>query len=72
MRQPGGGGEAAVWLIAGLGAIWLAFDEVAQIHETLAGLMERANVPRPFGVLDYDFYIFGFYGLSLLVVLRLA
>ena len=69
MRRPGGGGEAAAWLIAGLGSIWLAFDEVAQIHESLAMLMEQTKLPRPFGVLDYDLYIFGAYAVALVVVL---
>lgn len=71
MRRPGGGGEAVAWLIAGLGCIWLAFDEVAQIHETLSMVMEQAKVPRPFGVLDHDLYIFGAYAVALLAVLAM-
>ena len=69
MRKPDGRGEATAWLIAGLGSIWLAFDEVAQLHETLAGVLEQARFPRPLGVLDYDMYVFGAYAVALLVLL---
>jgi hypothetical protein len=71
MRRPDGRAEATAWIIAGLGSIWLAFDEVAQIHEMLAMAMEEAKVPRPFGVLDHDLYIFGAYAVAFLVLLRM-
>ncbi len=71
MRTPGHAREAAGWILAGLGGIWLAFDEVAQLHELAVAKMARMGVPQPFGVLDHDLYIFGGYALGLLVVMAM-
>lgn len=70
LRTPGHGREAAGWLLAAVGSIVLAFDEVAQLHESAAHWLARHHVPGPFG-LDQDLYVFGAYAAGLVLVLVL-
>ncbi len=49
------------WLLGAVFACLLAFDEVAQLHEALTHALQRAGVPKLFGVLDQDLYIFAAY-----------
>lgn len=67
LRTPGHGREFLGWLNAGLGCVLLAFDEVAQLHESVAHWLVRHHVPGPLG-LDQDLYVFGFYALGLVLV----
>ncbi len=71
MRTPGGQRETAGWVLAGMGCLWLAFDEVIQLHERAAHFMQRAGVPHPLGVLDHDLYLFAAYFAGLVLVFAL-
>lgn len=69
-RTPGHTREFLGWLNAALGCIVLAFDEVAQLHESAAHWLARHHVPGPFG-LDHDLYVFAAYAVGLVLVLAL-
>lgn len=59
------------WILGAAFACYLAFDEVAQLHETLTHVLQRAGLPKLFGLLDQDIYVFGAYALVALAVLIL-
>ncbi|MDX2168974.1 MAG: hypothetical protein SF182_18040 [Deltaproteobacteria bacterium] len=56
-------GERA-WLAAGAGCVWLALDELLMLHERANSHLAAAGVPRPFGVVDQDLYVFAAYGVG--------
>jgi hypothetical protein len=50
------------WAASGLGALYLAMDEVLRFHEIIAYELEhRAGVEKVLGVLDLDVYVTGAY-----------
>jgi hypothetical protein len=56
------GRDRLPWALAGIGGVWLAFDEAVQLHETFGRTLARAGVPAPLGM-EHDLYVFGAYGL---------
>jgi hypothetical protein len=63
----GEGRQAWPWVAMGATVAYLALDDLAKIHEVVHEKLEAHNVPVPFGV-TRDAYIFGIYGLVVLVV----
>ncbi|NOT35468.1 MAG: hypothetical protein HOP12_15085 [Candidatus Eisenbacteria bacterium] len=53
--------EATAWIFGGLGGMFLALDELTQLHESLARWLGRHGVPPPFGLGDQDGYVFAAY-----------
>lgn len=64
-----GAGDTAAWVFGGLGAIFLALDDLLQLHESAARVLARAGVPAPFG-LDRDLYVLAAYGAAALYAVR--
>jgi|SRR5689334_13370300 len=62
--REGWGSTARAWLMGSLGGTWLAFDEVAQLHESLVRVMERRHVPLFLGFIDRDAYLFAAYAVA--------
>lgn len=64
-----GAGDTAAWVFGGLGAIFLALDDLLQLHESAARVLARSGVPAPFG-LDRDLYVLAAYGAAALYAMR--
>ncbi len=60
------------WLAFAALALVLALDEVLMAHEYVAYRLDRGGVPRVFGVIDQDFFVFSIYGVAVLTVLWFA
>lgn len=56
------------FLIAGMGIVYLGFDDIVMVHEYLTKKMAQFGVPKLFGI-DQDIYIFAVYTIIALVVL---
>jgi len=52
------------WALLGGGAIALSADEVLLIHEHETAALATLGIPKVFGALDQDVYVFIFYGLA--------
>lgn len=62
-------GNAHRWFaLAGLGIIYLGFDDIVMVHEYLTIKMTQIGVPKLFGI-DQDVYIFAAYGIVALVAM---
>lgn len=62
-------GNAHRWFaLAGLGIIYLGFDDIVMVHEYLTIKMTQIGIPKLFGI-DQDVYIFAVYGIVALVVM---
>lgn len=60
--------SATAWVLAGLGFMWLALDELAMLHEDITWRLNVLGVQPLFGILPRDIYVFGAYGVAALII----
>ena len=70
-RAPFSRSERLAWVVAAVGLMTLAFDELMQLHEWIGGGLSWLGVPFPFGLAADNYVFLGYASAALWVMLRL-